>query len=75
MTTWQSAVHGVRTSADYFVSTFLFGVMFGITAVSVGLEILAGAVDERDVVHRLRSVCRARILEQRHCLWAPLHCQ
>jgi predicted branched-subunit amino acid permease len=38
MTTGQSALHGIRTSGDYFVSTFLFGVMFGITAVSVGLK-------------------------------------
>jgi predicted branched-subunit amino acid permease len=38
MTTWQSALHGIRTSGDYFVSTFLFGVMFGITAVAVGLQ-------------------------------------
>jgi len=38
MTTRQSALHGIRTSGDYFVSTFLFGVMFGIAAVSVGLE-------------------------------------
>jgi predicted branched-subunit amino acid permease len=38
MTTSKSALLGIRTSADYFVSTFLFGIMFGITAVSVGLE-------------------------------------
>jgi predicted branched-subunit amino acid permease len=38
MTTSQSALHGIRTSGDYFISTFLFGVMFGIAAVSVGLE-------------------------------------
>ena len=38
MTTRQSALHGIRTSGDYFISTFLFGVMFGITAVAVGLE-------------------------------------
>ena len=38
MTTSQSAFHGIRTSGDYFISTFLFGVMFGIAAVSVGLE-------------------------------------
>ncbi len=36
MTTWQSALHGMRTSADYFLSTFMFGVMFGITAAAVG---------------------------------------
>lgn len=38
MTTSKSALHGIRTSGDYFVSTFLFGVMFGIAAVSAGLE-------------------------------------
>ena len=38
MTTSQSALHGIRTSGDYFISTFLFGVMFGIASVSVGLE-------------------------------------
>lgn len=38
MTTWQSAKHGFRTSGDYFLSTFMFGVMFGITAASVGFE-------------------------------------
>jgi predicted branched-subunit amino acid permease len=38
MTTSKSALHGIRTSGDYFISTFLFGVMFGIAAVSVGLE-------------------------------------
>ncbi len=38
MTTWQSAVHGIRTSGDYFLSTFMFGVMFGMTAAAVGLE-------------------------------------
>ncbi len=38
MTTRKSALHGIRTSADYFVSTFLFGVMFGITASAAGLE-------------------------------------
>jgi predicted branched-subunit amino acid permease len=38
MTTSRSALHGIRTSGDYFISTFLFGVMFGIAAVSVGLE-------------------------------------
>ena len=38
MTTRQSALHGIRTSADYFISTFLFGVMFGIAAVAAGLE-------------------------------------
>jgi predicted branched-subunit amino acid permease len=38
MTTWQSALHGIRTSGDYFISTFMFGVMFGITAAAVGIE-------------------------------------
>ena len=38
MTTWQSAVHGVRTSGDYFLSTFMFGIMFGMTAAAVGLD-------------------------------------
>jgi len=38
MSTSKSALHGIRTSADYFISTFLFGVMFGITAASAGLE-------------------------------------
>lgn len=38
MTTWQSAKHGIRVSSDYFISTFIFGVMFGITASAVGLE-------------------------------------
>jgi len=38
MTTSKSALHGIRTSGDYFISTFLFGVMFGIAAVSAGLE-------------------------------------
>jgi predicted branched-subunit amino acid permease len=38
MSTGKSAIHGIRTSADYFVSTFLFGVMFGIAAVAAGLE-------------------------------------
>jgi len=38
MTTRQSLVHGIRTSADYFLSTFIFGVMFGIAAQAAGLE-------------------------------------
>jgi len=38
MTTRQSALHGIRTSADYFISTFLFGVMFGIAAVAAGMS-------------------------------------
>jgi predicted branched-subunit amino acid permease len=31
-------MHGIRTSADYFLSTFIFGIMFGITANAAGLE-------------------------------------
>ena len=38
MTTSQSAIHGIRTSGDYFISTFLFGVLFGIAAVTADLE-------------------------------------
>jgi len=38
MTTWQSALHGFRTSGDYFLSTFIFGVLFGIAAVNAGIE-------------------------------------
>jgi len=38
MSTSRAAIHGIRTSADYFISTFLFGVMFGITAAAAGLE-------------------------------------
>ena len=38
MTTAQSALLGIRTSGDYFVSTFLFGIMFGIAAATVGIE-------------------------------------
>ena len=38
MTTGQSALHGIRTSGDYFLSTFIFGVMFGIAARAAGLE-------------------------------------
>jgi predicted branched-subunit amino acid permease len=38
MTTSKSALHGIRTSGDYFISTFLFGIMFGIAAVSVDLK-------------------------------------
>jgi predicted branched-subunit amino acid permease len=38
MTTSKSALHGIRTSGAYFISTFLFGIMFGIAAVSVGLH-------------------------------------
>ena len=38
MTTGQSALLGIRTSGDYFISTFLFGVMFGIAAAASGIE-------------------------------------
>jgi len=38
MSTWQSLMLGFRSSGAYFISTFLFGVMFGITAAAVGLE-------------------------------------
>ena len=38
MTTWQSAQLGIRTSGDYFISTFLFGLMFGIAAAATGFE-------------------------------------
>jgi predicted branched-subunit amino acid permease len=34
----QSAVLGFRSSADYFASTFLFGLMFGMTASAIGLQ-------------------------------------
>lgn len=38
MTTWQSALHGIKVSGDYFISTFIFGVLFGITAAAIGLD-------------------------------------
>jgi predicted branched-subunit amino acid permease len=38
MSTYQSLLLGIRSSAGYFTSTFLFGVMFGIAAVSAGIE-------------------------------------
>lgn len=38
MTTWHSALLGVRTSGDYFLSTFMFGIMFGIAAAAIGFE-------------------------------------
>ena len=38
MTTARSALHGIRTSGDYFLSTFIFGVMFGIAANAAGLD-------------------------------------
>ena len=37
MSTFQSALLGIRSSADYFISTFIFGVMFGIAASAAGL--------------------------------------
>ncbi|MCP4877293.1 MAG: hypothetical protein GY896_17675 [Gammaproteobacteria bacterium] len=38
MSTWHSALLGIRTSGDYFISTFLFGVMFGIAAATAGID-------------------------------------
>lgn len=38
MSTWHSALHGIRSSGDYFLSTFMFGVMFGIAAAASGIE-------------------------------------
>jgi predicted branched-subunit amino acid permease len=38
MTTAQSLLHGIRTSGDYFLSTFIFGIMFGITASAAGID-------------------------------------
>ncbi len=38
MTTWHSALLGIRTSGDYFISTFIFGVMFGIAAAAIGIQ-------------------------------------
>lgn len=38
MTTGQSALLAIRTSGDYFISTFLFGIMFGIAAAAKGFE-------------------------------------
>ena len=38
MSTYQSLLLGIRSSADYFISTFMFGVMFGIAASAVGLS-------------------------------------
>lgn len=38
MTTWQSAKLGILTSGDYFLSTFMFGLMFGIAAAASGIE-------------------------------------
>ncbi|MDH5354251.1 MAG: AzlC family ABC transporter permease [Gammaproteobacteria bacterium] len=38
MTTYQSLLLGLRSSGAYFLSTFLFGVMFGIAASASGVE-------------------------------------
>lgn len=38
MTTSQSLLHGIRTSAGYFLSTFIFGIMFGIAAAAAGID-------------------------------------
>ncbi|MGK0399097.1 MAG: putative branched-subunit amino acid permease [Gammaproteobacteria bacterium] len=38
MSTFQSFKLGIRCSGGYFISTFLFGVMFGIAAASAGIE-------------------------------------
>ena len=38
MSTYQSLLLGMRSSAAYFISTFLFGVMFGIAASSAGIS-------------------------------------
>jgi len=38
MSTFQSFKLGICCSGGYFISTFLFGVMFGIAAVSAGIE-------------------------------------
>ena len=38
MSTYQSLLLGIHSSTAYFISTFLFGVMFGIAASSAGLE-------------------------------------
>jgi len=38
MTTYQSFLLGVRSSGGYFISTFLFGVMFGLAASSAGIS-------------------------------------
>ena len=38
MSTYKSFLLGIRLSGDYFVSTFIFGAMFGITASATGLE-------------------------------------
>ena len=38
MSTYQSLLLGIRLSGAYFISTFLFGVMFGIAATAAGLS-------------------------------------
>jgi len=38
MSTWHSVLLGIRSSGDYFLSTFMFGIMFGIAAAASGLE-------------------------------------
>ncbi len=38
MTTYQSLLLGLKSSGPYFVSTFLFGIMFGIAASASGVE-------------------------------------
>ena len=38
MSTYQSLLLGIRSSGDYFLSTFMFGVMFGIAASAAGLS-------------------------------------
>jgi len=38
MSTYQSLLLGIRSSGDYFISTFMFGVMFGIAASATGLS-------------------------------------
>ncbi len=38
MSTYKSLLFGIRSSGDYFLSTFMFGVLFGITASAVGLS-------------------------------------
>ncbi len=38
MTTWQSMQFGARSCGAYFISTFMFGVMFGIAAAASGIS-------------------------------------
>jgi len=49
MTMWQSAVYGARSSGGFFVSTFLFGIMFGLAVSAAGINgwqglLMSGAV-------------------------------